>query len=356
VKALTKDMENTEVLCLKEAKLWSELLEKCRQCDIHFTSEYMKIFEKQMDGKAMAFVQKLGKNFMLYPFFLRRINDLPFFDSANEMQEEYFDIVSPWYFGGPVFSTGDDVENEKLFLQFIKNFEIYCKQKNIVSEFTRFHPILKNHEPFLKHGEVKEEYDVAYVNLQQSKEEIWKNFKKSNRNAITKAKKNNVEVFHGGKELVDDFYRLYIKTMDRQKAGKFYYFPKDFFLSLFDAFEKNSVIFVAKHGEKTIAASLILFKCGIVHYWLSGSDSDFMHLCPNNIMLYEAILWFKKNGNKIFLLMGGSNPSLRQFKFSFTNTLAKFYTYRKIHNQKIYDMLCKKSKTSEKDYFPAYRA
>ena len=58
------------------------------------------------------------------------------------------------------------------------------------------------------------------------------------------------------------------------------------------------------------------------------------------------------------VLMGGSDPRLRQFKFSFTKTLAKFYTMRKIHNEKIYDILCKSQackKTEDKGRFPAYR-
>jgi UTP-glucose-1-phosphate uridylyltransferase len=74
---------------------------------------------------------------------------------------------------------------------------------------------------------------------------------------------------------------------------------------------------------------------------ISGSDSDFLRLCPNNKLVYKAMMWFEENENDMFFLMGINNPSLSKFKFSFTNTGTKFYTYRKIHNDDTHRILCR---------------
>src|SRR5699024_6035145 len=57
--------------------------------------------------------------------------------------EIYFDIVTPYGYGGPVVLEG---ENTTLLVkEFEQEFEKYCKANNIVNEFVRFHPIDKNY-------------------------------------------------------------------------------------------------------------------------------------------------------------------------------------------------------------------
>jgi len=357
-------MVSYKILTTKDAILWDNLVEKCDKKDVHFLAEYAALFEKHLGESAYLFVFEDGDNFVLYPFFKKRINDLTFANASspkNLFGAQYFDIVSPWYFGGPIFHLKNNAEQNALFEMFVSSFDAYCSENGIVSEFTRFHPILRNHEVLANLGQpIKEEYDVAYVDLGQSGEDILKNMQKSNRNAITKAERNGVTVDIGGEELVSTFHELYKLTMARHNADAFYLFSLEFLRNLVKSFKQNSVIFVARYGGKPVAASIFLYKYGIAHYWLSGSDSAHWKLSPNNILLYKAMLWFKERGDKTFFLMGGS-PTLRKFKLSFTNTSEKFYTCRKIHNENAYKLLCKLrdeySVTSEPEgkFFPYYR-
>jgi len=59
-------------------------------------------------------------------------------------------------------------------------------------------------------------------------------------------------------------------------------------------------------------------------------------------------------GSRIFDLGGGYGDSgLLNFKKSFSKNTADFYTYSRIHNQEVYDRLCKNK--PETDFFPRYR-
>jgi len=348
-----------------DKKMWYYLLEKIRNKDIHFTPEYIESFEK-IFGKGYLFFYGDKENYIIYPFFMREINKLPFFELIYS-NEKYYDITSPWYFGGPLKFSSDGKKDLSLFNDFLSELHTYYMENNVVAEFCRFHPTLKNHIPLIdvEKDNVERVYEVAYIDLKQSQDIIWKNIKKSCRYAISAAKKKNVKiVWSQRKEYLKIFYDMYILTMQRIGASKFYFFEYSFLENLYNRLKDNMVIFIATFEERPIASSLFLYKYGIMHYWLSGSDSNYWNLYPNNLLIYKAILWAKEHGNNLFLLMGGSSPSLRRFKNSFTRTTTDFYIYKKVHNDEVYKLLCDKKleyvkknriTTFNSDYFPMYR-
>jgi predicted N-acyltransferase len=351
-------MSEWELLTLESFNEWAKLVDSCNQPDIHFSPEYMKTFEENIGGQAMLFIERdvHGKNFLLYPFFKRKINDLRLFAS---LKEEFHDIISPWYFGGPLlYSDDNDVEIMNNFLQ---DFQSFSQENNIITEFIRIHPILDISKKFVNLAGADYRYDVSYVNLNQSFDQIWNKFKKSNRNAINAAKRKGVEIqISKTSSSLKLFYDLYVKSMDRLKAEQSYFFSLLFLEKLLETLRDNMIIFTAFYNGVPISSSIFLFKYGIVHYWLSGSDPNYKNLYPNNLILHEAISWAKNNDNKTFVLMGGTSEGLRSFKESFTDTKVGFYTMSKIHNPKIYSQLVEVRKSDKNfversDFFPAYR-
>ncbi|MDE2589399.1 MAG: GNAT family N-acetyltransferase, partial [Patescibacteria group bacterium] len=331
---MSKMLKNCNLLTLDDKDEWNKLVDSCGQADIHFTAQYLEMFEKKMGGQAMLFVvhDEETKNFLLYPFFLRRINDLEYFSS---LKDNYFDIVSPWYFGGPLFYHGKSTA--KLINTFFEGFNEYAEQKGIITEFTRIFPFFETSKNFISLTKADYMYDISYVDLNQTVDTIWKNFKKSNRNAINAAKRKGVQVeFASSNNALKGFYDLYQKTMERTGASEFYSFSSDFFEKMMDILRNNVIVVTAKHDNNIVSSSVLLFKYGIIHYWLSGSDYQFRHLNANNLLLYESMRWAKNNGNNTFVLMGGTNVGLRAFKESFTNTTIGFYTSSKIYNNEIF--------------------
>ena len=154
--------------------------------------------------------------------------------------------------------------------------------------------------------------------------------------------------------------------MKRVNAKAAYFFPMKFFANLFEQFGENSELFYAEYNNRIIAAVIILFNKNIVHYFLGGTDSEFLNLRPNNLLFNEIIVWAKKEGYEIFNLGGGysGERELLRFKSSFTKTVENFYIYNKIHNTKAYRAVCKAKSLYDKEkgislvdssYFPAYR-
>jgi len=162
------------------------------------------------------------------------------------------------------------------------------------------------------------------------------------------------------------FYRLYKSTMRRNNASEWYYFSPDFWNESFTLLDDKITLFCAGYNNTIIAAASFLHEGETVHYFLGGSDSNYLALRPNNLLMYQAILWAKSQGYKFFNLGGayGDNDDLARFKAAFSKLTITFYTYRMIHNKSVYDELCQNhqayylmlgQQACNTNFFPQYR-
>jgi hypothetical protein len=361
-----------------EEKTWEEKIATA-QCDVFHTPEYMAAFEMcppseastNFGGEACLFVFGDEDDFIVHPFFKRDLAKLPFYSSVLQRESPLYDIASPYGYAGPVAHVAHPDLHESLWKKFLIEFHEFCIRSNIVTEFVRLNPFLKNHEPLSKVAEgVRKSGVVIYINLTAEEDVIWKNMKKPNRNSITRAKRENVDISRTRSlEDINEFVKMYNETMERRNAKKMYYFPNKFYHLLFDMLKENASLFVARHEGETVSGSLFVGRDRFIHYFLSGTRLEARSLGATNLLLYEAVMWAKKQGYKIFDLGGGyaENDSLFQFKASFSKTTADFFTYRKVHDESKYRILCeaidkyhREHKPSEvppaqSDYFPYYR-
>lgn len=321
--------------------------------DIYFSEEYGKVYEANGEGKLENFKLE-SKNGKVIYYFLKR--ELPI-----DLGKKYYDIVTPYGYGGPLFfDYSDESQLELLKEEYRKKFSQYCINNNIVSEFIKFHPVLENHKFLEDSMEVM--YNSEYICLDlTTEEEILENMTSDRRNKIRKALKNNIEikVLENNSENIEKFYEMYIETMDKNRASEYYYFSKEFFLNNLKFLGKNLKIFAAYEAENIISISLVIFKNEYVHYYFSANNPEALHLSGNSLLIYEAIKWATDNEKKYFHL-GGGLPTLYRFKKSFTkNEPYKLYIGRKIHNEEIYCRAVEeteKIKTIEnKEFFPKYR-
>lgn len=349
------------IILPSQTDMWNSYVQNLSFNDVFYCAEYYALNAKTAGCSAEMFVYEEGNDFVLYPYLKMPINTLPFFELAkNELTEAYYD-VSTLEYGGPATNAP---QNTALLKNFAAQFSEHCQQANIVTEFARLHPFLKNHQYINGAKKIK---NVFFIDLEQDIERINANMNKRCRNAVSKAKRLGVNVIQSrSKEDINKFYELYAKTMDLHQAKKFYYYSREYFDKLFDVMGDQVKLFLAKHNERIIAGSLFLAKDKIVHYYLSAMDSDSSVLCPTNLILSEAIAWSKAQGYVTFNLGGGygENDGLSKFKRSFTNTSAEFYRVSRIHNLFIYSKLrefCKKYvqlkgiKNADLNYVPIYR-
>lgn len=328
--------------------------------DIYFTPEYGMVYEKNNEGilKTFYFECEYGK--VYYNFLLRDIKPLK--------NKKYYDIITPYGYGGPLFLDYDLEDLKKLILQFKDSFEKYCKDNCIVTEFIRFHPLIKNYNDMDLYMDISNIRNTIYMNL-ITPDKIWSEMFSSCRTSIKKARKNFIEIEIKLIENVsdlDEFIPLYYKTMERNNAKEYYFFNKEYFHNCFKLLKGNIYLCNAIYQDKIIASTL-LFKYGeFIHSHLSALDYDYKELSSNNLLIYKTALWGYEQGCKYFHLGGGylgNNDSLYRFKKNFSRKgISKYYIGKKIHNKMIYKELVEKWKevnpnyqNQNLDYFPLYR-
>ncbi|MGL4567675.1 MAG: GNAT family N-acetyltransferase [Fusobacteriaceae bacterium] len=321
--------------------------------DIYFKKEYGKIFELNGDGKLEVFKIDCEFGKVNYQFLKREID--------SELGR-YFDISTPYGYGGPVFSDYKDSESlDGLKKRFQDEFSEYCGRERIVSEFIRFHPIIKNHE-FLK-----DIVDVVFnrhtICLEvDSEEKILENLTSVCRNRIKKSFDYNITIKIENK--IEDFYNLYIETMKKNCADEYYYFSKDFFQNTMNLLCDGAKIFSAYIDDELVSSVLVLHQDEYMHYHLIGSSSNHKDVGINNRLIFEIAKWGSENGKKYLHLGGGymgDEDSVYHFKSTFTKKEPlEFYIGKKIHDKKIYNQLVDirmaKSPIENSNFFPLYRA
>lgn len=341
-----------QVLYLENSNKWDKIVKSFKDYDVYYLSGYCKAFKYHGDGEPLLFYYEDEK--------CRAINVVMKRDIALDSHfigiiegNKYFDFATPYGYGGWL------IEGERVGNLF-KEYEKWCFENNIVSEFVRYHPVLNN--SVFSEGI----YDVVPLGETiaidtSDKELIWTNFNKKNRNVIRKAINNGIEIRHGfSEELFDVFINLYNATMDKDNANKYYYFGKEFYKSIRNDLKDNATIFYAILNEVVVAASIIIFANGRLNYHLSGSMKDYQHLAPSNYLLYKASEWGNEIGCKTFHLGGGvgsSEDSLFKFKRAFYNgELKRYFIGKKIFNMDVYKKLTEMRKDwINQCFFPEYR-
>ncbi|WP_322107619.1 lipid II:glycine glycyltransferase FemX [Cytobacillus dafuensis] len=334
------------------AEEWNGILADFKHLDVFYCHEYTQLFAKVEQGAAKAAFYENNDTKILYPFILR---DISIFG------EQQKDIVTPYGYGGP-YIEGSNEEIKKFYSEFSK----YCKGNDIITETIRLHPLYKNKEY------VKEVMDIRYigksiaVDLKQPYKDIWMDYSKNNQRNIKKAKESGMsaEIVPKTTENIAKFHHLYESTMNRKNAAEMYFFSEDFFCELLsdDTLYESFLLFV-QYQNKVIAGLILLIGKEIAHYQFGGSNYDYLHLKPNNLLFDYMIRFCQEKGAKFLHLGGGhqfKNDGLYRFKSSFSNCPDySYYLGTKIYNQEIFDQINEMASNHEsfnQNFFPPYRS
>lgn len=342
------------VYTLNDFEQWDKTVRSFKEYDVYWLNGYVKAFQIHGDGEPLLFYYDDGETRGINVAMIRDIaKDERFKGKIPE--NVYFDISTPYGYGGWII---EGENTEKLF----EAYGDWIKHKGIISEFVRFHPLLKNSEKCTDFYEVIRLGKVVHMNLDDPKL-IWDNIISKNRNMIRKAIKNDVKVYNGRfPEIYEQFRLIYNETMKKDNADKYYYFKPEFYDSLLNDLPDNAQVFWAEKDGKVIAASIMLHANGHMFYHLSGSIREYGTYAPTNLILYRAAMWGYANGCKILYLGGGLGSgvdSLFKFKKAFYkgDDLHHFYVGRKIHDPSAYEKLrqIRGDAIENTKFFPAYR-
>lgn len=322
--------------------------------DIYFTEEYAEANEVIEDGRAIHFEIDDENGHLTLNTILREIG-------TRIDGERYYDLISPYGYGGPVIHKADDPA--ALVSTFEEQFTKYCEKNNIVSEFVRFNPLFQNQVPFEGIYDVDYIKDTVGTDLKRFEDPFQSEFSSTARK-ITRRLLRDGEftcTLTRGFSDVDSFIDIYTETMMRNHASDFYYFDRSYFYGLKNMFDEELITITVSHEGVPVAMCLYFSSGDIIHEHLKGTRDAYLKHSTCYLMKYEMVKWAEAHGYSLIHYGGGvtnaDDDPLLEFKKRFgKNTAFKFHIGKKIWNRRVYDRLCLLNGVQgETEFFPAYR-
>jgi len=347
---------------ITEKTEWDSALQQFQEVsDVYYDYNYFDIYARHFNVIPEAVVWEDRHISVFWPHLVRNI------PNKIENNLRFFDLITPYGYGGPLicYNTNNASEIRSSLHSYMKAYLEFAERKNYICEFIRFHPLIKNWEPFCKdfHGVIAFDHnnDTVSVDLSCELDQIWGDFRKGHRYNIRKTEREECEVRILQKPSETDieaFISIYNANMKNCHASRKYFFPPSF---IKDHFSRLSAVLInINYHGKLIGASMFISGGSYIHYHLSGSNNDIIGLYPSALTIWNAIKWAKENGFTGLHLGGGlgRNDSLFNFKRGFSKAVNPYYTGKIIFNREQYTALTKScdNLNTNTNFFPAYRS
>ena len=347
-------MYSFDIVKINNSK-WNDYINGSKTYDFYHTSCYHKI-EINESGSPLLFVASSNKEFICLPLIVKQITGT-----------EFFDATSAYGYCGPVASISLDKLNPGLNNFFKTSFLKYCREKKIVSVFSRLHSLIKQRDFFENFGKVINLNKTVAIDLTLSLDEQRRAFRKSNKSEINQLKGKKGYVFqkieNSDDESINEFLEIYLETMKKVGAKPYYFFDFDYFKKLLinPCFECD--LLVARKNDEMAAGAIFTKTNTIMQYHLAGTKDEYFKDTPMKLILDEARKIGTKEGLKYLNLGGGvggsDEDSLFRFKSGFSKNFHQFSVWNLVVNQEVYDKLVQEKEVSQEEFpnfFPLYRA
>jgi hypothetical protein len=348
-------LANADVVSTEGAQ-WREALGRVRH-DIYHTPEYHCLSGFGQQGKPQAFVYQEDALSFFWPYLLS-----PIAGAAG-----FHDATSVYGYSGPVGSTKPDFA-ARAWAALLDHW----KSLQVVSAFTRFHPLLANFEildeiPSAKAG-IQEYGNTVSIDLHLPSEVHVQQYSKNLRYDIRKGRETGLATIEDETWThTDDFVAVYGDTMARCGSRPEYVVDRAWVCNFREALGSRARLFVTKRGESVAAVMIAIAYEEFLHCHLIGSAPEFATSSPSKILLDDVRAWGVQNGYGSMHLgggLGGREDALFQFKRRFSPLTHSFRTGRWILDEPVYRDLeeanrsrlaAKGIRLEDVSYFPSYR-
>jgi lipid II:glycine glycyltransferase (peptidoglycan interpeptide bridge formation enzyme) len=169
------------------------------------------------------------------------------------------------------------------------------------------------------------------LNLSQDEDQLFSTFSRSMRRNIRKAINEGTRItISNSLKSINEFYRL--NCMTRKKHG-IPPQPYSFFKELYNHVisQQHGIVVLASHEGRSVAAAVYAHIGEKAVYKYSASNGKYLHLHPNELLMWRAIQWYCRNGYEK-LCFGKTEPEnegLREYKLRWgtDETVIKYYKY-----------------------------
>lgn len=324
--------------------------------DIYFNKAYGALYEKTEKGSCETFEFRNPLGLVRHMFVKREI------PIALAGDRPYYDLITPYGYGGPIMEAVNYSDRKRLAADFIRAFGDYCRNGDVVSEFIRFHPVLKNVADFMDSYDTVFMRNTIQTRLTATEDPLMSEYSASVRRDIRKGLKRGVEYkVIVNPDNLDRFRDLYLQTMKRNNADDYYYFDEDYFAQCLTLLGPQIVIVEVTWRGILIAMSLNFVSNDLLHVHLTGSLEEYHHLYAPNILQYALLEWGRDNGIRLIHHGGGRTNEAEDKLYLYKKKYGKgeelqFHIGKKIWNPEIYAELCKEAGVEDEgSFFPAYR-
>jgi lipid II:glycine glycyltransferase (peptidoglycan interpeptide bridge formation enzyme) len=303
---------------------WSEFVYNHPHGSIFQTPEMYDVYEESKNNEPV-FIGVIDKEKNLAGILLALV------------QKQYPSIIGDFtsraiIFGGPLVKNNNIKYTEMMLIGYNK----LIKNKVIYSQIRNFWCHDNEKDIFNKHGFKYEKHLNIIVNLKLDEDSLWKNLKKSRKEGIRKAKRNNL-VFGvtNSNEIIPAFFKLMRITYKNAKLPH----PKiDFFYSLYNNLSPENLKFftIKKENDTLIVLVALIFKRCLYAFFIGTTrDNYYLKMRPVDLLYWEVMCWAKKNGCTIFDWLGAGKPDkeygVRKFKLQYGGEVVEWGRYQKIH-------------------------
>ena len=337
-------MYKFEVIDINNPK-WEIIVKSSAKYDFYHTSFYHKI---DNNFSSLLFVAEDELDFLALPLVLRPIG-----------QALWVDFTSVYGYCGPI-SNRKNFDFDQYFIDFFEfKLKEYCRENNVISLFSRLHPLIVHQTIFRNIGEVSPINKTVAIDLKLSPEEQKRQYRKSTKSELNQLRRKGFYVVEAkSTEDLERFIEIYYETMDRVKASPYYYFSKEYFLSFLRNNYFQNKLLLAKFEDKIIAGAIFTITDKIMQYHLAGTTEEFIKVTPMKLILDEARLL----GNDLsldYLHLGGGvggsdDDPLFRFKSGFSKSCFQFSVWKYIFNEEVYNQLSENK--GDSSFFPLYRS
>lgn len=155
------------------------------------------------------------------------------------------------------------------------------------------------------------------LELDPGENAVWSGVHKPVQRQVKKSRKMGVTIRPATQRSdMDLYHQLHVGTRSRKHGMPAQ--PRAFFRGLWDRFAADGTLRVlfAEHEGRAIAG-MVLFAFGdTVRYAYGASDERSLQLAPNNLLMWESIVWAIDKGYHVFDMgrTARDNPGLMEFK------------------------------------------
>jgi hypothetical protein len=216
------------------------------------------------------------------------------------------------FYLGPVIADYDKMKQEKrekIFIDFQTSVDNFIKNElNAQYVNISLTPYLEDPRPFLWSGyNIESQYDYV-IDLSRGAESLLRAIDKKQRQNLSRAKKRGIVVESGGRNEFEGILNL--MDIRYQQQGRTVRSSRKYLLDIYDAYQDNMKIFVAKLNEEVLTGT-IDFQYKDTHYsWIGNpKPKNQVSPSPNDLVIWESVRFAQEMGMKYYVTMNAAGNS-----------------------------------------------